>query len=248
MQIRIPVQVNLIYISGGRESAFQRHFHSVKFIYGPKPPSHNMIESKKELAILLSKLKPFSLPDPSLEQYPTDSEIAAELLWIAYMNGEIEHHTVADFGCGTGILGIGALALDAKQVVFIEIDPRVFPTLLENLAMLEEETARKYSNYRIIEGNVEAYDHPVEVILQNPPFGTRSKHADIIFLRKAIQLAPIVYSLHKSSTAEHIRKEIEILGGKTTEEVEYEFPLKQSMAHHTRKLERIRVTAFKIES
>ena len=44
--------------------------------------------SKSQLAILLSRLASFTKPDVKSEQYPTDSEIAAEILWQAALQGD----------------------------------------------------------------------------------------------------------------------------------------------------------------
>ncbi len=207
-----------------------------------------MVESKQQLAIFLSKLKVFDQPDPTLEQYPTDSEVAASLLWDAFMEGEIEGHSVTDLGCGTGILGIGALALGASDVFFVEIDPKVFPALMENLHLLEKLMDKKYGNYRIIQGNVDAYDHPSDVVIQNPPFGVQKQHADLKFLKQAIKIAPVVYSLHKTSTVDYLKKIAEDSRGKVTKIYDYNFPLKRTMDHHEKKIERIQVSALKIES
>ena len=49
-----------------------------------------MINSKSRLAIILSKLEQFKEPDDELEQYVMDSEVAAEILWHAYLCGDIE--------------------------------------------------------------------------------------------------------------------------------------------------------------
>lgn len=39
----------------------------------------------------------------------------------------------------------------------------------------------------------------------NPPFGTRDKGADLIFLKAALNMATnAVYSLHKTSTRKHV--------------------------------------------
>lgn len=46
-----------------------------------------------------------------------------------------------------------------------------------------------------------------DVVIMNPPFGTRRKGADMDFLRAAFRLAnESVYSLHKSSTRAHIQR------------------------------------------
>jgi putative methylase len=206
-----------------------------------------MIASQKQLAILLSKLKPFEHADISLEQYPTDSEVAAAVLWDAHMHGEIEGKQVADLGAGTGILGIGALALGAGHVTFIELDVKVFPALMANLHLLEEELG-EFSNYEIINGNVENYAQPADLVLQNPPFGTQGKHADMLFVKKAVSLAPITYSFHKTATEEYLKRWAQENGVRVTNQYRFAFPLKQTMRQHTRRIQRIEVTCLKFET
>ena len=84
--------------------------------------------SKKQLEIILSKLKPIQNPKPSLEQYTIPSSLAAEILNLATLSGDIEGKKVVDLGCGTGRLALGAMLLDAKEVVGVEID--------ENLSLI----------------------------------------------------------------------------------------------------------------
>ena len=46
-----------------------------------------------------------------------------------------------------------------------------------------------------------------DVVIMNPPFGTRRKGADMEFLRAAFLLASeSIYSLHKSSTRAYIKR------------------------------------------
>ena len=66
---------------------------------------------KSKLAIVLSNLETFRDPSAELEQYSFDVQSASTVLWNAYQLGDIEGKSVGDFGCGTGILGIGALLL-----------------------------------------------------------------------------------------------------------------------------------------
>ena len=96
------------------------------------------LESKKALAMLLSGLEGFIGPKVRVEQYATDPEIAAEVLWQAYMKGDIGKVSV-DLGCGTGILGIGLLALGSEKVYFIDLDQKVIDIAKENLSKLESE-------------------------------------------------------------------------------------------------------------
>ncbi|GKV06651.1 hypothetical protein SLEP1_g18518 [Rubroshorea leprosula] len=47
----------------------------------------------------------------------------------------------------------------------------------------------------------------VDTVVMNPPFGTRKKGADMDFLFVALNVASqAVYSLHKTSTREHVKR------------------------------------------
>lgn len=46
-----------------------------------------------------------------------------------------------------------------------------------------------------------------DTIIMNPPFGTKVKGADLVFLKSAIDMTKsVVYSLHKTSTRKYILK------------------------------------------
>jgi putative methylase len=124
--------------------------------------------SKSQLAIALSKLQVFPTPKPRLEQYPTDSEIAAEVLWFAGMRNDIKEKTVTDLGCGTGILGIGALLLGAKKTFFIDKDKEALAILGSNLKKLKIK-----KGFEIIDADISKFNKRVDVVIQNPPFGTK---------------------------------------------------------------------------
>jgi len=152
--------------------------------------------NKKQLAIKLSKLKGFENPKLKLEQYFLDSEIASEMIWIAYLNGDIENKVVADFGAGTGILGYGALLLGAKKVYLVEKDKEVIKIAKENIK----------EKVIFVNKDIKDFNIKVDTILQNPPFGTKDKHADKFFLEKAIKLGDTIYSLHKITSKGFIKK------------------------------------------
>ncbi len=91
-----------------------------------------MITSKKQLAVALSRLQNFEKPSFKLEQYPTDSEIAAEIIWFADLNNDIRNKIIADLGCGTGILGIAATFFNPEMVYFVDVDQRTLKNLNNN--------------------------------------------------------------------------------------------------------------------
>lgn len=200
---------------------------------------------QKQLGIFLSKLKQFKDPKAWAEQHPTEPDIAAEVLWFAYMNRDLEDKVVADLGAGTGVLGISALLLGAKKVYFLEKDPDAIKILKENLDLLENiETP---THYEIIQADVLSFDVKVDLILENPPFGTKETHADRDFLEKAVRYGDIIYTFHKQETSEFVEKFIIKHGFKATHHFDFAFPLKNTMPHHKKRIQRIKVGCWRIQ-
>merc|ERR1719228_645045 len=66
----------------------------------------------KELESQLQQVEEFDVPKILLEQYPTRPHIAACMLHtMAASFGDLEGRTVADLGCGCGVLSLGAVML-----------------------------------------------------------------------------------------------------------------------------------------
>ena len=63
---------------------------------------------KWKLEETLQSVEVFREPNYKLEQYPTSAHLASCILQTATNNGDIEGKIVADIGCGTSILSIGA--------------------------------------------------------------------------------------------------------------------------------------------
>jgi len=209
------------------------------------------IRSKSNLAVILSSLKGFEIGKvrEKLEQYQTDPEIAAEVLWFAGINKDISGKVIVDLGCGTGILGIGALMLGAKKVIFVDIDEKVIETAKQNLAFVENETGiklSKKSNF-VVEDVKKFAMKDVDLVLQNPPFGVKIKHADRVFLEKAMELSPVIYSFHKIESRDFIDRISRDKGYKIMHFWSFDFPLKMMLTHHKRKIHRIKVGCWRLE-
>lgn len=195
---------------------------------------------KKELAVLLSKLKAFKEPNVSLEQYQTDAEIAAHTLWFIDMSDGFSDKVVADFGCGVGTLGIGALALGAKKVYFVEIDKKAVALLKENLKKVEQELGKKF-DYEVLNMDVKRFNIKVDLVIQNPPFGVQKFHADRLFLLKAMEVSPLIYSFHKLESSDFVLKFSHDHGFRSKLCAKLKFPLRKTMVFHNEKVHRIDV-------
>lgn len=194
--------------------------------------------SKSSLAIKLSQLKGFNNPQMSLEQYTTPSELAATLLHHAAMQGDIQHKTVVDLGCGTGVLGIGAGLLQAASVTFLDIDEHALSTLQENLDTVD-------FSYQVIHAPLKAVE--ADVVVMNPPFGTKHRHADKQFLLAAMRSAPVIYSIHLKGSETFIDELCAEQGFVRTHSWEFSFPISKTMPAHTKRRVDVDVVAVRLQ-
>ena len=201
------------------------------------------IHTKAGLAVALSRLRGFSDPQVRLEQYVTDSDVAAQVLWTAHMNDELLDKKMADLGAGTGILGIGALLLGAREVIFVESEKTAIKILIKNLEWVKANYEFS-GKYRLLEADIQDFREQVDIVVENPPFGTKMTHLDKIFLEKAMQSAPVIYSLHKSTSTAFIQAISRDHGFSAHESGKFLYPLPATMAHHTKKRAFIEVSLF----
>jgi len=205
----------------------------------------NSVGTKSSLAVVLSQLSAFRHSHTYAEQYPTDSEIAAAVLWNAYMNGDISSKTIADLGAGTGILGIGCLLLGAKKVYFVDSDADALEIAKENLASVDKTLAKKAV---FIAADIKEFNEHADAVVMNPPFGTKKIHADKIFLEQAFRIADVIYSFHKAESKGFLAAFSSDNGFSITHMWEFDFPIKQTMEFHTKKIHRFKVIAARFES
>jgi putative methylase len=251
------------------------------------------MRSKRQLAVLLSKLKQIISVDRGLEQYQTDSEMAADIIWNAYMMGDIGfagEHIVADLGCGNGALGIGAMMMGANRIVFVDKDKKAIEILKENLECIEDiggfealivpndidninlcflneekdEKAKKINEGYLkdkeeknedIWGGDKEYERSIidkeidssrKVVVMNPPFGTKTKHADRVFLEKAFDFADSIYSVHKAESMEFLKSISREKGFKIDRVWEYDFGIKNCHEKHKKRIHKFKVVCVRL--
>lgn len=198
--------------------------------------------SQKHLSRTLSKLLDFVEPNLSLEQYLTNSDVAAELLWSINMRGFLKDKVIIDLGAGTGVLGIGALLLGAKKVVFLEKDARAIEVLEKNIMKLKEEY--ELPEYEIICCDVALAEGEFDVVIMNPPFGTKTMRADTMFLEKAFELSNVILSIHKTSTRDYIKNLFKENNYALVEIFDFNYSLKKTFEHHLKPVKKIEVSGF----
>lgn len=68
----------------------------------------------KKLVEYLQDVEPFQDFKVNLDQYQSSATVASDFIHHIANNYGFEEANVVDLGCGTGILGIGALLCDAE--------------------------------------------------------------------------------------------------------------------------------------
>ena len=207
------------------------------------------MHSKKQLEIVLSKLKSIENPNPSLEQYTIPGELASEILHQAYMTGDIEGKIVYDFGCGSGRLAIGALLLGAKEVVAVDIDEKVLDVAEQNMDFIITNEIAVKGSIKFIKSDLKKFKGKCDTVIQNPPFGIQMKNADRLFLEKALECGDKIYSLHKDGyekTVQFITKFVEDRGGNVEKIIPYKFHIPHIFKFHEKPKKEIEVDLYVI--
>ena len=169
---------------------------------------------------------------------------------VAHSFDEFEGQVVADLGCGTAMLSIGAAILGAAHVIGIDVDVDALEIARANIDEFEDPPLP----IDLIQSTVQALalqPHLVaDTVIMNPPFGTRQKGADMDFLRAAFKISKhSVYSLHKSSTREYIgkvaKRDLGAVSAEVLAQLRYDLPA--SYKFHKQKSKDIEVDLWRFE-
>ena len=200
--------------------------------------------TKKQLAMLLSKVDEHPEPKVSLEQYTLVSEEVSDLLWtIETTFGDISRKVLVDLGCGTGRLAIGSALLGASYVIGVDIDEVALRVAAKSAKKLGVGDRTSW-----ILGSVKNLNLRADVVIQNPPYGVKREGADRPFLEAALRIAPIVYSLHKSGQRNRrfLKRFIKDLGGVVDRIIPLKVTIRPIFEFHTKRSYKVYVDLYRI--
>ena len=158
--------------------------------------------------------------------------------------------SVLDLGCGTGRLAIGALLMGAKEVVGVDTDYKVLEIAEENLHSIIPKSLAVKGSIRFLRSDIENFSGRCDTVIQNPPFGIQSLHADRAFIEKALECGKSIYSLHKDGyekTREFLTKFIESKGGKVEQIIPYKFSIPHMFRFHKKPKKELSVDLYMIK-
>jgi len=195
---------------------------------------------RRRLEIALQKLKPVEKKSAVLEQYQTPAVVAADMLWEAFVSGDIEGKAVADLGCGNGIFCIGSKLMGAGRALGVDVDRGSLEVAQSNAQALGLDV-------EFLEGDISALTGGFDTVVQNPPFGAQTRHADRRFILKAMELAPRAYSLHNDGTQAFVEGVIQDAGGSCEVIKRYKFEIPYAFEFHRKASETIPVVLLRYE-
>uniref|UniRef100_A0A7S3JT13 Methyltransferase small domain-containing protein n=1 Tax=Aureoumbra lagunensis TaxID=44058 RepID=A0A7S3JT13_9STRA len=185
-----------------------------------------------------------------LEQYPTSAHLAARIVHVADSTfDDIQNKNIVDLGTGTAVLACACALSGAGHVLGIDID-------VDALAMAEKNREKINAQDTIdfvcadIHKSLPLQTKRAHTCIQNPPFGTRLKGADVIFVKAAIaSVTCAVYSLHKTSTRDFILANANNWGAKGGAAVlaELVFDIPKLYDFHTKQSADIRVDLIRFD-
>ena len=202
--------------------------------------------TRRRLAQELGVVAGFENPRAPLEQYHTPPDLAAHIVHVADLQGDVDGRTIVDLGCGTGMLALGAALRGPERVLGVDIDPAPLSTARENErrvgAMTDVAWVRADATHAPL-----CPPEPVTVLM-NPPFGaqTGNEGADRAFLETAAEIASVSYSVHNAGSESFVESFATDNGGEVTHAFAAEFDVPRQFDHHTETQRSIDTEVFRI--
>lgn len=203
--------------------------------------------TKRSLATKLGVVTGFENPRVALEQYPTPPDLAAHVVHLADLHGDIDGRTVVDLGTGTGMLALAAALRGPARVFGIELDRAALTTATAN-----ERRVAASAPVHWVQANATqlplAVPDPVTIVM-NPPFGAQdgNRNADRGFLATASRVATVSYSVHNAGSREFVEAFAADNGGEVTHAFAADFELDAQFDHHTDESRDIDAEVYRIE-
>ena len=202
--------------------------------------------TKAALETQLAVVAGFENPRVELEQYPTPPGLAAHVIHVADLNGDVEGRTVVDLGTGTGMLALGAALRSPARVVGVEVDREALATAAGNRRRVGTTTPIHWVQADATRAPL-CIDGPTTVVM-NPPFGAQNGHegADRDFLTTAAGIADVSYSLHNAGSREFVESFADDNGGEVTHAFQATFSLDRQFDFHRADREEIDTELFRV--
>jgi putative methylase len=204
--------------------------------------------SKAALERRLSRVKGFADPQVEFEQYPTPADLAAHLVHLADVQGDLAGRTVLDLGTGTGMLALAAACRKPARVLALDRDPAALARARENEHRVGPAVAVEWLLGDATRAPFCFSEGSDATVLMNPPFGAQrgNEHADRAFLETTSEIAGVSYSIHNAGSQDFVEAFASDEGGEVTHAFRAELALPHRFDHQTSDREVIDAEVFRI--
>ncbi len=214
--------------------------------------------NKRAVERRLTEVAGFSNPQAALEQYRTPPDIAAHLLHVAAMQGDVTDSRVLDLGTGTGTLALAAALHDPVAVLGLELDSDALATARDNERRVGPPTGVDWlladaTDVPLRLDSVSSADSTPLTVVTNPPFGAQdgNESADRQFLETIAGLADsrsvVSYSVHNEGSQSFVESFAADNGGTVTAAFRVTFPLDRQFDHHSEDRVEVESEVYRIE-
>ncbi len=211
---------------------------------------------KRAVERRLAAAEGFTDPDRELEQYVTPADIAAHLLHVAALRGDLDT-TVLDLGAGTGRLALAAALHEPARVVAVERDLGALRVARANERRVDPPVGVRWlradaTRLPLTSGESLGADGSLTVVA-NPPFGAQdgNAHADRQFLESVAALAAgrsvVSYTVHNNGSRGFVESFAADANATVTDAFAVTFPLPRQFDHQTDDSREIQTQVFRIE-
>ncbi|NHJ02269.1 MAG: methyltransferase domain-containing protein [Candidatus Heimdallarchaeota archaeon] len=143
----------------------------------------------------LKGIQSFLEPQIRLEQYSLPDDLIAFILTL--VSKDLSNKRIIDFGCGTGRFTLPIAKFFAQRVIGVDID-------YESVKYINYWKKRQNLSVDLIITPIEflepeKWKNLFDMTVMNPPFGTKRRRLDTVFLKKALSGSETVISIHKSN-------------------------------------------------
>ncbi|MGC9226967.1 METTL5 family protein [Caldivirga sp.] len=203
-----------------------------------------MLKGKKELESIIQDIGGYSKPKLKLEQYVTDADVVAEVVWLAYLKGDVAGNRIIDPVCGTGRFSAAGALLGSIQVICSDIDEDAVRDAYKYLSRLG---LLNVVDLIVMDFTMPAIARPLDTVFQNPPFGIWSPRGiDVKLLLNSLKLSKVTYSIHKEGTVDYVTKVVKALGRSIEVARGFKLSIPYTYRHHRKPRRIIEVYVIRV--
>lgn len=195
---------------------------------------------KKEIQIILSKLKSFENPKVELEQYETPCDLISKIVSELNLMNLIKDKEILEVACGTAKFSIAASFYKPKKIIALDKDKDAIRVAKYNYNIIKEKFDVSIIKFLIADVKEIHFKKKFDLIIMNPPFGIQGKVKDIDFLRFAFNFSNFVVSINPNGRNIKFFKNIaQKHNFKLLKFEKYMFPIKKIFDFHRKKEKKI---------